>query len=126
MVVGPLPAHPADRYDDVKLKRAARKMSVSEHAMLIRLVHLGYVAPAYYWKVKRPEFDHQEETYKGGGRSDYYGSRYRNQQGDLYTGLVLEAWATGRITNHNAAEFMGITGQTLRHLAEIRNHFGGS
>jgi hypothetical protein len=97
-------------------------MSVSEHAMLIRLVHLGYVAPAYYWKVKRPEFDRQEEMYKGGGRSAYFGSRYRARQGDLYTGLVLEAWANDRITNHKAGEFMGI--RNLEHLNAVRAYFG--
>ncbi len=122
MVVGPPPKQPVDRFEDARLKTAARKMSVSEHAMLIRLVHLGYVAPAYYWKVKRPEFDRQEEMYKGGGRSAYFGSRYRARQGDLYTGLVLEAWANDRITNHKAGEFMGI--RNLEHLNAVRAYFG--
>jgi hypothetical protein len=90
--------------------------------MLIRLVDLGYVEADYYWNVKKPEFDKQEDRYKGGGRSEYYGSRYRAAQGDLYTGLVLEAWSSGRITNHNAAEFMGI--KNLRHLDDVRDHFG--
>ena len=58
----------------------------------------------------------------GRGRSEYYGSRYRNTQGDLYTGLVLEAWGMDRITNHNAAEFMGI--RNIAHLEAIRDHFG--
>jgi hypothetical protein len=36
----------------------------------------------------------------------------------------MEAWGTDRITNHNAAEFMGI--KNLRHLNDIRQHFGTS
>ncbi len=47
--------------------------------------------------------------------------RYRARQGDLYTGLVLEAWANDRITNHNAGEFMGI--KNMNHLEDIRRHF---
>ncbi|CAN5721110.1 XRE family transcriptional regulator [soil metagenome] len=124
MVVGPPPALPADRIEDARLKKAARKMSVSEHAMLIRLVHLGYVHRDYYWNEKRPEFERQEEGFNSRARSNYYGSRYRSTQGDLYTGLVMEAWGTDRITNHNAAEFMGI--KNLRHLNDIRQHFGTS
>lgn len=121
-LAGPRPLRPADGIADVDLKRFARTLSVSPHAMLIRLVDLGYVHPDYYWTTKRPEFDKQEEEYRGGGRPPYYGSRFRNAQGDLYTGLVLEAWGMDRITNHNAAEFMGI--RNLRHLDDIRDHFG--
>lgn len=100
------------------LASVAARYAVSPHAALIRLVNLGYVRPAFYWRVKRPEFVKQEEEYKSFGRSKYYGSRYRNSKGDLYTGLVLEAWNNGRITNHNAAEFMGI--RNLDHLNDIR------
>lgn len=123
---GPPPAQPAATIEDDQLAALARSLRVSEHAMLIQLVNLGYVAADYYWNVKKPEFDARDREYTGRGRAEYYGSRYRARQGDLYTGLVLEAWATGRITNHNAAEYMGITGQTLRHLDEIRDHFGGT
>ena len=125
-MLGVSPTRPASSFDDTSLAQLARSLRVSEHAMLIQLVNLNYVSADYYWNVKKPEFDAREREYKGGGVSEYYGSRYRARQGDLYTGLVLEAWATGRITNHNAAEYMGITGQTLRHLAEIRDHFGGA
>ena len=90
--------------------------------MLIRLVHLGYVKPSYYWNVKKPQFDNEEKDYKQYGRSEYYGTRYKNTLGDLYTGLVLQAWSSGRITNHNAAEFMGI--KNFAHLEDIRDHFG--
>ena len=71
--------------------------------------------------MKRPEFLQQEREFKGGGRAKYYGTRYRSAHGDLYTGLVLEAWGEGQITNHNAAEFMGI--KNLRHLNDIRDDF---
>lgn len=121
-LLGPVPDRPAGRIEDADLSRVAKKLRVSPHAMLIRLVHLGYVQPDYYWNVKKPEFDSQESEYRGGGRSKYYGSRFRAAQGDLYTGLVLEAWSTGRITNHNAAEFMGI--KNLTHLEAIRDRFG--
>lgn len=122
MVAGIRPDRPAATIRDAKLADYARKLRVSPHAMLIRLVDLGYVDPDYYWKVKKPEFDSQEDTYKGGGRAPYYGSHFRATQGNLYTGLVLEAWSSGRITNHNAAEFMGI--KKLKYLADVRDHFG--
>ncbi len=123
-LAGPRPLRPATEIVDEDLKRFARTLSVSQHAMLIRLVDLCYVHPDYYWQVKRPEFDELEASFKGGGRPPYYGSRYRNTQGDLYTGLVLEAWGMDRITNHNAARFMGI--KNIKHLDDIRNHFGPS
>jgi Zn-dependent peptidase ImmA (M78 family) len=116
------PATPADHIDDTILKALAGAFGISAHAMLIRLVRLGYVKPSFYWDTKRPEFIEQEANYEGGGRAEYYGSRFRSALGDLYTGLVLEAWATGRITNHNAGEFMGI--KNLRHLQDIRDRFG--
>lgn len=107
---------------DDRLRYMANRYAVSKHAMLIRLVSLGYVKASYYWFVKRPQFIKEEDEYEGGGRSLYYGSRYRSSHGDLYTGLVLEAWNNGIINNHNAAEFMGI--KNLTHLNDIRSNFG--
>ena len=115
------PNLPNPEISDDDLGRLANRFSVSRHAMLIRLVHLHYVAPEYYWDVKRPEFLRQEADFKGGGKAPYYGTRYRNSYGDTYTALVLEAWGNGRITNHNAAELMGI--KNLDHLVDIRDNF---
>jgi Zn-dependent peptidase ImmA (M78 family) len=112
---------PLDAIEDSKLNDLARAFAVSRHAMLIRLVNLGYVRASFYWDVKRPWFLEEEAKYKARGRPKYYGSRYRTSRGDLYTGLVLEAWANGMITNHNAAEFMGI--KNLAHLSAIRDQF---
>ena len=90
--------------------------------MLVRLVSLGYVAPAYYWEVKRPQFLQEEAEYVAPPmRAAYYGSRYKNSLGNFYTGLVLEAWGTGAISGHNAAEFLGI--KNIRHLSDIRERF---
>jgi len=122
--VGPMPNAPADRISDEELSRFARHFSVSAHAMLIRLVHLGYVRESFYWNNKKSKFDTEEANFKQFGRGEYYGTRFRNTLGDLYTGLVLEAWNSDRITNHNAAEFMGI--KNLSHLYDIREHFGNS
>ncbi len=119
--LGDRPSTPHDTFDDSKLSELSKKFAVSEQAMLIRLVSLGYVQAGYYWKVKRPLFVAQEEKFKGGGRSSYYGSRYRSAHGDFYTGLVLDAWNSGQITNHNAAEFLGI--KRLSHLSDIRSNF---
>ncbi len=115
------PNQPNERIDDVLLRNLANEFSISQHAMLVRLVNLGYVDAEYYWSVKRPQFLMQEAAYKGGGKSLYYGSRFRNSFGDLYTGLVLDAWGSGRITNHNAAELMDI--KSIDHLFDIREHF---
>lgn len=116
------PNAPIASLGDDALRQLANTFSVSRHAMMIRLVHLGYVEQSYYWQIKRPDFLKEEAEFKGGGRPLYYGSRYRNANGDLYTGLVLEAWGNGRITNHNAAELMGI--KSLQHLFDIRDNFG--
>jgi Zn-dependent peptidase ImmA (M78 family)/DNA-binding XRE family transcriptional regulator len=107
--------------NDRDLTRLANRFAVSRHAMLIRLVNLGKVHSAFYWRVKRPEFLNEEEDYEGGGRSLYYGSRYRNTLGDTYTGLVIEAHETGKIGALAAAEFMGI--KNVQHFIDIKNNF---
>jgi len=113
------PAAPLDRLDDGTISDLADRFAVSRHAMLIRLVTLGYVERAFYWRVKRPQFIDEEENYEAPPAPPrYYGSRYKNSRGSFYTGLVLEAWQTGLISGHNAAEFMGI--KNLRHLDDIR------
>lgn len=119
--LGPKPNRPADSIEDSVLGRVASIFRVSPHAMLIRLVHLGYVRAAYYWDIKKPEFDQEETNYRRFGRARYYGSRYRSSLGDLYTGLVIDAWSSGRITNHNAAEYMGI--KNIAHLNDIKAAF---
>jgi Zn-dependent peptidase ImmA (M78 family)/transcriptional regulator with XRE-family HTH domain len=116
--LGGVPPTPAADFADPELEQLARTFGVSSHAMLIRLVHLGYVAASYYWDVKKPVFDTEEAKYKRFGRTKYYGARYKASLGDLYTGLVVAAWTSGRITNHNAAEYMGI--KNLAHLNDIR------
>ncbi|WFU56821.1 XRE family transcriptional regulator [Bradyrhizobium pachyrhizi] len=120
-VLYPVPRRPESGIDDTRIAAVANAFCVSRHAALVRLVELGYVEEEFYWRVKRPQFLQQERDFKGGGRPEYYGSRFRSSRGDLYTGLVLEAWSNGMITNHNAAEFMGI--KNLAHLDDIRNHF---
>lgn len=115
------PNVPVAQIGDQLLGQLANTFSVSRHAMLIRLVQLSYVEKRFYWEIMRPKFLQQEAEFKGGGRSLYYGSRFRGSVGDMYTGLVLDAWGNGRITNHNAAELMGT--KSLRHLFDIRDHF---
>jgi Zn-dependent peptidase ImmA (M78 family) len=117
----PKPNAAEDGIRDDYLAALARRYAVSPHAMLIRLIELGYVKAEFYWGGKRDEFMRQEAEFRGGGRPEYYGSRYRSALGDLYTGLVIDAWSSGKITNHNAAEFMGI--KNVRHLEDIRSHF---
>lgn len=121
---GERPKRPAASIEDADLERLADIFRVSPHAMLIRLVYLGHVEAAYYWDVKKPQFDSVENEYRPFGRSRFYGRRYQTSLGDLYTGLVLEAWGAGRITSHNAAEYMGI--KKLDHLRDIRDEFGKS
>ncbi|MBA4165149.1 MAG: hypothetical protein C0510_11075 [Erythrobacter sp.] len=116
------PNEPMPRVGDDTLNSLAKAFRVSRHAMLIRLVDLGYVEGGFYWKVKRPEFLAAEaEVKKGGGIPAYYGRRYINSHGNLYTGLVLEAMSRGVITNDRAANFMGI--KNLAHLDDIRREF---
>ena len=122
--MGSIPNKPADDVSDAQLSKIAKYFAVSPHAMLIRLVHLGYVKDSFYWNNKKSKFDIEEANFRQFGRAPFYGTRYQNTLGDLYTGLVIEAWNSGRITNHNAAEFMGI--KNLSHLYDIREHFGNA
>ena len=118
--IQPVPIRPAVRISDEELSQTASRFGVSPHAMLVRLVQLKYVDRSYYWDVKRPEFLAAEAKFKQIMRSKYFGSRYSASLGELYTSLVLEAWSSGRITNHQAAEFMGI--KNLEHLHAIRDN----
>ena len=115
------PDEPADDFRLDLLSDLSKAFSISRHAMLIRLVDLGYVKPNFYWTKMRPIFKKEEEEHKSFGRPSYYGKRYVSSRGEFYTGLVLEAWGRGQITAHNAAEFMGI--DNLTHLVEIREDF---
>jgi Zn-dependent peptidase ImmA (M78 family)/transcriptional regulator with XRE-family HTH domain len=112
----------SDSVRDADLKALADWFAVSRHAMLVRLVEIGKVNSDFYWGKMRQQFSAEEAAYKSFGRPKYYGSRYRSSNGDKYVSLVLEAWATGRITNHNAGEFLGIKSQ--KHLFDVRSHFG--
>lgn len=114
------PNEPVVEMSDSKLRELANLFAISQHAMLIRLVTTGYVQREFYRK-KLPQFLAQEAQYQSGGRPEYYGTRFRNAVGDLYTSLVLDAWSNNHITNHNAAELMGT--KSLEHLYDIRDHF---
>lgn len=115
------PPRPTESYDLGRLAELAKEFSISKHVMLIRLVNLGYVRPSFYWDKMRGVFLEEEREYRSFGRPPYYGKRYVNSKGEFYTGLVLEAWSSGAITGHNAAEYMGIT--NLAHLRDIRNEY---
>jgi len=112
------PTSPMATFDPVALSNLATLFSISRHAMLIRLVNLRYVQPGFYWRTMRPVFLREEAEHQSFGRSRYYGKRYVNSRGDFYTGLVVEAWGSGKISAHNAAEYMGI--KNLEHLKDIR------
>jgi Zn-dependent peptidase ImmA (M78 family)/transcriptional regulator with XRE-family HTH domain len=118
------PAKPAPSIPDEALAELANSFRVSAHAMLIRLVNLGYVDADYYWGVKAPLFRAQEAAIKKGGRSKYWAERIVNKLGGMYTGLVLEAWRTQRIPFHQAADYMGL--KNPAHLNLIKQEFGGA
>ena len=116
------PNEPMPRIGDDSLASLANAFRVSRHAMLIRLVDMGYVDADFYWNVKRREFLAQEAEFRArGGIPAYYGTRYLNRHGNLYTGLVLEAWSREAITNDRAARFLDI--KNLAHLEDIRREF---
>lgn len=117
-IVKPL-ENPLPEISDDRLRAIANRFCVSDHAALVRLVNLNIVSADYYWNVKKPQFDAQE--YRGGGRARFYGTRFVGRQGQMYTKLVLQAWGNGAITNHKAAEYMGI--KRLSHLNDIRRDF---
>lgn len=120
--IGAPPTEPILSIEDYVLESLSQQFKVSQHAMLIRLVQLGFVHRRFYWEVKKPEFDEVDRNQKSIRRAKYFGSRYRSALGDLYTGLVIEAWNSGRITNHNASEYLGI--KNLKHLDDVRENFG--
>ncbi len=112
---------PANKIETTELKKLAEMFAISPHAMLIRLVDLGYVQRQFYWKTMLPIFRKEEEEYKSYVRSKYYGKRFINAQGRYYTGLVMTAWSGGQISAHNAAEYMGI--KNINHLRDIRKDY---
>lgn len=120
---GAPPSQPAAVIDDQTLATLAKVFRVSSHAMLLRLVQTRYVDANYYWSVKLPLFRAQEAAWKKGGRSKYWASRVVSALGNLYSGLVLEAWATNRIPFHQAADYFGL--KNPAHLNSIRQEFGG-
>jgi Zn-dependent peptidase ImmA (M78 family)/transcriptional regulator with XRE-family HTH domain len=118
----PIPNAPSESISDADISALAIYFGVSEHTMLIRLVELNYVQASYYGDIKKPIYEEAERNFRAFGRPKFYGRRYTSSLGTLYTSLVLEAWNAGKITNHNAAEFMGI--KNLAHLRDIRENFG--
>lgn len=116
------PTSPSTMIDTVVLGNLAEMFAMSRHAMLIRLVGLGYVQPQFYWRTMRPIFLKEEEEHTSFGRPPYYGKRYVNAKGRFYTGLVMSAWSGGHVTAHNAAEYMGI--KNFEHLKDIREDYG--
>lgn len=116
------PNTPMSRIGDDSLASLASAFRVSRHAMLIRLVDMGYVEADYYWNVMRPKFLAEEAQFRArGGIPPYYGTRFLNSHGNLYTGLVLEAWSREAINNDRAARFLDI--KNLVHLDDIRREF---
>lgn len=70
----------------------------------------------------RPRFLEKEVQFRArGGKSPFYGTRYINTQGNLYTELILETWSRRTITYDGAARFMGI--KNLQHLENIRREY---
>lgn len=118
------PGNPKQSIDDDQLVKLSKKFSVSKHAMLIRLVNLGYVEANFYWAVKRAEFEKEDAEYKGFGKASYWAVRCVNKYGNLYTSLVLRAWSDNRITKHKASEYMGLVGgKIFEHINDIRDNF---
>lgn len=118
------PDVPSNFFDEDVLQSLAKVFRVSPHAMIIRLVDLGYVEPEYYWSIKRPQYLKEEQEYKSKGWPDYWASRIVNSLGPAYTSLVLEAWGTGKIPFHIAADYMGLKNPS--HLPRIKKEFRGN
>lgn len=116
------PKRPMDSIEIEQLNSLSDMFGTSRHAMLIRLVCLGYVNSKFYWKTMRHVFLKEEKKLISYGRPKYYGKRYINSQGRYYTGLVMTAWSGGFISAHNAAAYMGI--KNLDHLKSIREDYG--
>ncbi|HLY57947.1 MAG TPA: XRE family transcriptional regulator [Stellaceae bacterium] len=123
-VFGAIPQTPTPLISDNRLTTLARAFNVSEHAMLVRLVQLGYVGEQYYFGHKLPRFRKAEAEFESKGRSTYWASRKVSALGEFYTGLVLEAWGTDRIQYHEAAGYMGLKNPS--HLEKIREEFTSS
>ena len=118
----PKPNSAAPDIEPSLLSDLAEKFAMSRHAMLIRLINLGYVQSQFYWKTMRPRFLQEEREYESFGRPKYYGKRYINRKGNYYTGLVMSAWSSGQIGAHNAVEYMGI--KHFKHIQQIREDYG--
>ncbi len=97
---------------DDDLNAVAAIFGVSAHAMLLRLIQLGFVDEDFYWKAKRDEFlnaDPDHTPFSKCERDSYW---HRSRNGDLYTCLVLEAVNLGLVCWHNAGRCLE-TGDTF-------------
>ncbi len=102
-----------DNWSDHALRSLARTFSVSEQALVLRLVELGAASWDFYRK-KRAEFDLRARQAKArtdeggkGGVPQHQVSMARN--GMRFTSLVLEAYHRQLITAHRATSYLGVS-----------------
>ena len=96
------------------LLQLAKTFSVSEQAMMLRLVTLKYV-PLDAYKARRAEFAMR------GGRAESGGTHHQvvlSRNGERFARLVLEAHYRGLITMHRAAVTLGTNTANLEKIAE--------
>ena len=116
------PARPQESIDDALLDSLAKKFAVSTHAMMIRLVELGYVDRSFYWSKKRTELIQADNAYTSPPvRPKTYSSRFQKRVGNFYTRLVIEAWATDLISSDDSVAYFGV--KKFKHFDEIRRNF---
>jgi Zn-dependent peptidase ImmA (M78 family) len=115
-----------DGWPDAALRKLARLFSVSEQALVLRLVALGAVSWDFYRKM-RPEFDLRNRQAKSREGKEEQGfvpphkmSMARN--GVVFTRLVLEAYHRRAITSHRAATYLGISFDGLGKVEQEMAH----
>jgi Zn-dependent peptidase ImmA (M78 family) len=112
-----------DNWSDDLLRRHARALCVSEEALLLRLVEMGFATQELYTK-KRPEYlrKYAEAAKKGSKARVTFEKRIVGRLGIAYLDLAFNAYYSKRLT---LSELSSYTGVRVTHLARVENEAFG-
>ncbi len=114
------PDRPKADFDQKMLSKLSRKFSVSNLAMAIRLVSLGYITEDFYWDKLRPKFTEMEKERRRSESTRHTRKRYVSRVGRFYTSLIIDSWHAKLISLHNACDYMGI--KKIQHFVDIMDN----
>jgi Zn-dependent peptidase ImmA (M78 family)/transcriptional regulator with XRE-family HTH domain len=114
-------------WSDAEAARVARCLSVSEHALALRLTALGKISWSFY-SARRARYERliTQAKARGGDESGFVPpSRMAVvRNGREFSRLVLDAYHRGNITAHRASQYLDIGFQHLREIEADLARYG--